>query len=171
MSYTTVSIVPSSTSASTSNCTDPAVYELPIKDAACGIPNNADYKTIFESCAYPATVQPYHSGCALYAPALNQSVQDLIDCLYGARVDWEAVGCTGGTNTTATGKYKTATATPTSTSKSTSTSTLTKESAEETGSVNDNPTGAAAARAPGPGVVALALLCLLLTGSLRAGAL
>ncbi|KAL6231793.1 hypothetical protein BDW75DRAFT_233318 [Aspergillus navahoensis] len=140
MSSTTT---PTSASASTSTCAGPTMYELPIEDAACGIPNNADYKTTFESCAYPATVQ---------------SVQDLIDCLYEARVDWGDVWCTGGTDTTATGKYKIATATPTSTSTSSS------KAAEETGFETDDPNGAVAARAPGSGVVALGLLALLLTG-------
>ncbi|KAL4981942.1 hypothetical protein BDW68DRAFT_192563 [Aspergillus falconensis] len=155
MSSTTTFATLSSTSASTSTCTSPMMYELPIKDAACGIPNDADYKTTFESCACPATVQAYHSGCALYAPALDQSVQDLIDDVW----------CTGGTDTTATGKYKIATATPTSTSNPTSTSAFTKEAAEEeTGSENDDPNRAVAARALGPGIVALGLLGLLLAG-------
>jgi hypothetical protein len=140
------------------------MYELPVQDAACGIPNTDDYKSIFESCAYPAAVQAYHSDCALYAPALNQSVQDIIDCLYDAYVDWGDVWCTGGTNSTATGKYETTTATPTSKSKSKPTSTLTGEAAKETGSEDDDPNGAVAARAPGRGIVALGLLGLLFTG-------
>ncbi|KAL4735083.1 hypothetical protein BDV11DRAFT_174160 [Aspergillus similis] len=163
MSSTTSSTALSPTSASSSTCTGPTMYELPIQDAACGIPNIADYQPTFESCAYPATVQTYHSGCALYAPALNQSVQDIIDCLYDAHVDWDDVWCTGGTNTTATGKYETATATPTSTPKSTSSSTLTKEEAKETGSEDDDPNGAVAARTPGRGIVTLSLLGLLFT--------
>ncbi|KAL4755181.1 hypothetical protein BDW72DRAFT_189394 [Aspergillus terricola var. indicus] len=164
MSSTTTTAALSSTSASSSTCTGPAMYELPIQDAACGIPNTADYKPTFESCAYPAAVQAYHSDCALYAPALNQSVQDIIDCLYDAHVDWDDVWCTGGTNTTATGKYETATATPTSTSKSTSTSTSTEKAAKETGSEDDDSNGAVASRAPGCGIVALGLLGLLFTG-------
>ncbi|KAL5050276.1 hypothetical protein BDW71DRAFT_203675 [Aspergillus fruticulosus] len=145
MSSTTTFATLSSTSASTSTCTSPMMYELPIKDAACGIPNDADYKTTFESCACPATVQAYHSGCALYAPALNQSVQDLIDVFMTP--------------------YKIATATPTSTSNPTSTSAFTKEAAEEeTGSENDDPNRAVAARALGPRIVALGLLGLLLAG-------
>ena len=52
------------------------------------------------------TKRTHHSECALYAPALDQTVQDIIDCLYDAHVDWGDVWCTGGTNSTATGKYE-----------------------------------------------------------------
>ncbi|KAL4763201.1 uncharacterized protein BDW70DRAFT_132161 [Aspergillus foveolatus] len=160
-STTTITAVSSASVAST--CRGPLMYELPVQDAACGIPNTDDYKSIFESCAYPAAVQAYHSDCALYAPALDQSIQDIIDCLYDAHVDWGDVWCTGGTNSTATGKYETATATPTTKSKSTPTSTLTEEAAKETGSEDDDPNGAVAVRASGREIVALGLLGLLFT--------
>ncbi|KAL4906409.1 hypothetical protein BDW74DRAFT_150257 [Aspergillus multicolor] len=168
---TSTSPLPSST------CTGPTMYELPIKDAACGIPNDPSYKSTFESCAYPATVQAYHSDCALYAPALDQSVQDLIDCLYGADVDWEDVWCTGGNNATATGRYETATVEPTATAtgteKESSKATATKDAdgAEETGfedkngdgNDDDDTNGAVLSR--GPGLVAWGLCGLLLTGA------
>ncbi|RDW59307.1 uncharacterized protein DSM5745_11002 [Aspergillus mulundensis] len=162
MSTTTTSTAPSST------CTGPAMYELPIKDAACGVPNKTSYKSPFERCAYPAAVQAYHSDCALYAPALDQSVQDLIDCLYGADVAWEDVWCTGGTNSTATGTYETATVSPTAKETAKETSTKDADGAEETGSGSgsgdddDDTNGAVASK--GPGLVVWGLCGLLLTG-------
>ncbi|OJJ96430.1 hypothetical protein ASPACDRAFT_125033 [Aspergillus aculeatus ATCC 16872] len=77
-------------------------YELPVHDAACGVPNQANYSTIFDSCALPAGVRPYNNDCALYALAVEQSVQDLTDCLYKGGVAWADVWCTGDVNSTAT---------------------------------------------------------------------
>jgi uncharacterized protein (DUF885 family) len=37
-------------------------------------------------CAEPAGVSAYDDGCAIYALAVDQSVQDLTDCLYKAGV-------------------------------------------------------------------------------------
>ncbi|OJJ07887.1 hypothetical protein ASPVEDRAFT_47078 [Aspergillus versicolor CBS 583.65] len=121
----------STTTTAASTCTGSAMYELPIKDAACGTPNNKDkdYKSLFSDCAAPAAVRTYHDDCALYAPALDQSIQSLTDCLYDAGVKWEDVWCSGNTSASATGTaYPTATAT----SKEESSSTSTSKGSEET---------------------------------------
>ncbi|KAL4875000.1 hypothetical protein BJY04DRAFT_224508 [Aspergillus karnatakaensis] len=92
-----------------STCTGAAMYELPQQSAACGVPNTSKYEDAFNQCALPAGVRSYHDDCALWAPAVEQSVQDLIDCLYGKGVEWGDVWCSGGTNATASGSYATPT--------------------------------------------------------------
>ncbi|KAJ5388037.1 hypothetical protein N7509_010578 [Penicillium cosmopolitanum] len=128
-------------SAASTTCGSTAQYELPVKDAACGVPNSSKYKSMIEVCAKPAGVQAYNNDCALYAPAVDQSVQKLTDCLYDAGVKWEDVWCFGSTNATASAtSYPTATATgtlPNKTSSSTSTSTSTS-----TSSSTSSPNGA-----------------------------
>lgn len=126
----------------TGTCGSAAQYELPVKDAACGIPNNSKYKPLIEDCAKPAGVLTYNHDCALYGLAIDQSVQKLTDCLYDAGVAWEDVWCHGATNATATAtSYPTATATgsrgsksnsSTSAASSTSTSGSTQKSAATT---------------------------------------
>lgn len=138
--------MPSATTTSSSastTCGSSAQYELPVKDAACGIPNSDKYKPYIEKCAQPAGVKAYNHDCALYAPAVDQSVQDLTDCLYKAGVKWEDVWCFGDVNSTATGtSYPTATVTATGkdskiSDKETSTATSSSGEASSTTSSND----------------------------------
>ncbi|KAJ0420788.1 hypothetical protein BJY00DRAFT_312715 [Aspergillus carlsbadensis] len=161
-----------STGPSSTACGTPAQYELPVHDASCGIPNsNDDYKGYFENCAAPAAVREYNHECALWAPAVDQSVQDLIDCLYKAGVEWGDVWCSGDVNGTATGSgYPTATASRTSTSTrgsetATGTRTSSADGAEETGGEDDGDgENAAVAVAGGMSrVVALGLLGLVVS--------
>ncbi|CEL02593.1 hypothetical protein ASPCAL03760 [Aspergillus calidoustus] len=160
-----------STAPSSTTCNTPAQYELPVHDASCGIPNaNDKYKEYFENCAAPAAVREYNHECALWAPAVDQSVQDLIDCLYKAGVEWGDVWCSGDVNGTATGSgYPTATRTSTSTRGSetgTAARTSSADGAEETGGESDGDgENAAVAVAKGvPRVVALGLLGLVVSG-------
>ncbi|OJJ53779.1 hypothetical protein ASPSYDRAFT_50532 [Aspergillus sydowii CBS 593.65] len=157
--------MPSATTTATSTCTGAAMYELPIKDAACGTPNNKDkdYESLFSSCAAPAAVRTYHNDCALFAPALDQSIQSLTNCLYDGGVEWEDVWCTGNTNASATGTaYPTSTATATSKGASSSTSTSTSKEAKET---DADTNGAASSRAWRSGAVVWGLLGLQAVGA------
>ncbi|KAL3487133.1 hypothetical protein BJX62DRAFT_228292 [Aspergillus germanicus] len=155
---------------SSTACNTPAQYELPVHDASCGIPNtNDEYKGYFENCAAPAAVREYNHECALWAPAVDQSVQNLIDCLYKAGVEWGDVWCSGDVNGTATGSgYPTATATRTSSRESetgtaTGTRTSSADEAEETGEESDGENAAAAVAGGVPRVVALGLLGLVVS--------
>lgn len=134
----------------TTTCGSSAQYELPVKDAACGIPNSSKYKPLLEKCAKPAGVLAYNNDCALYGLAIDQSVDKLTKCLYDAGVKWEDVWCYGATNATATAtSYPTATATrsssstdsdsdsSTSAASSTSTSGSTRESAANALSISN----------------------------------
>ncbi|KAL3468257.1 hypothetical protein BJX64DRAFT_282441 [Aspergillus heterothallicus] len=157
--------IPSPHSTSTT-CNTPTQYELPVHDASCGIPSaNSTYKAHFDSCAAPAVVREYNDGCALWAPALDQSVQDLIDCLYGAGVAWGDVWCSGETNGTATGGgYPTATVTATGTrtgARDSETATRVRGEEEGGGGNGVGVVGGGFAR-----VVALGLLGLVVSGAL-----
>ncbi|KAL3450767.1 hypothetical protein BJX65DRAFT_304922 [Aspergillus insuetus] len=171
MASTTITSTASAPSSTATTCNTPAQYELPVHDASCGIPNsNDEYKGYFENCAAPAAVREYNHECALWAPAVDQSVQDLIDCLYKAGVEWGDVWCSGDVNGTATGSgYPTATATRTSTSTrggETGTQTSSADEAEETGGEADGDGENAAVAVAGgvPRVVALGLLGLVVSG-------
>jgi hypothetical protein len=136
-----VSTTTTGVSASTT-CGTSAQYELPVKDAACGVPNSSKNKPIIEACAKPAGVLAYDNDCALYALAVDQSVQSLTDCLYKEGIDWKDVWCYGSTNGTATAtSYPTATATANDTSTETSkaTGTRTATSSTSTSTANGAP--------------------------------
>lgn len=116
----------SAATATATTCSGSKMYQLPVHDAACGVPNIKNYDSLLNDCARPAGARAYHHDCALYALAIDQSVQDLTDCLYDAGVKWEHVWCSGETNATATGtEYPTAT-----TATGTSTKTTSSETAE-----------------------------------------
>ncbi|KAF9884785.1 hypothetical protein FE257_001275 [Aspergillus nanangensis] len=157
-SATSTRIVATATSTA---CTGPKQYELPTHDAVCGIPNTNTYRSIFDKCAEPAGVRPYHNDCALYAPAVDQSVQDLIDCLYKAGIDWEDVWCTGETNATATAtSYPKPTTGDAVTSKEESSATSSSASA----ATGANENGAARGYRGAVGVkMSLALVCLVVS--------
>ncbi|KAJ5860244.1 uncharacterized protein N7529_007554 [Penicillium soppii] len=117
-------------SAATSTvCGTSAQYELPVKDAACGIPNSDKYEGYLSKCAKSVGVTSYNNDCAIYALAVDQSVQDLTDCLYDAGVKWKDVWCYGSTNATAT-----AASYPTSKETSSALSTDKKKSSTSTSS-------------------------------------
>ncbi|KAJ5171138.1 uncharacterized protein N7500_003921 [Penicillium coprophilum] len=122
--------------ATTTGCGTAAQYEIPVKDASCGVPNTDKYKGLLSKCAKPAGVTSYNDDCALYALAVDQSIQDLTDCLYGAGVAWKDVWCHGETNATATAtSYPTASETETASKTSadkTSTGTSTETAATST---------------------------------------
>ncbi|KAJ5194369.1 hypothetical protein N7491_001706 [Penicillium cf. griseofulvum] len=100
--------------ATTTGCGTAAQYEIPVKDASCGVPNTDKYKGLLSKCAKPVGVTSYNDDCALYALAVGQSIQDLTDCLYDAGVAWKDVWCHGETNATATAtSYPTASETET----------------------------------------------------------
>lgn len=115
-------------------------YELPVKDAACGVPRTEKYKEHLSKCAKPAGVTAYNHDCAIYALAMDQSVQELTDCLYDAGVDWKDVWCYGSTNATAT-----ATSYPTSSETSSATTDNKKSpTSSSTSEASDSTSGAAA---------------------------
>lgn len=162
--------MPSSTATITAavaspTCAGNGKYELPVKDAACGVPNIKNYQSLFDTCAKPAGPRPYYNDCALWSPAVDQSVQDLTDCLYKAGVAWEDVWCSGAVNATATANsYPSATATDAPSSKDDGGTT-----GSPTSVANDptsNRSAAFSSRDRIPTKIALGLLGLVITGAM-----
>ncbi|KAF7538224.1 hypothetical protein G7054_g3065 [Neopestalotiopsis clavispora] len=91
------------------------LYDTPVDDAVCAMPNTGNYTTLMFSCCKEADVVSYYNGCGLYCLASGQDVQSLSNCLYGAGAAWEDVFCRGNETATATG---TATGVPASASAS-----------------------------------------------------
>ncbi|KAF3023728.1 hypothetical protein E8E14_014121 [Neopestalotiopsis sp. 37M] len=91
------------------------LYDTPVDDAVCAMPNTGNYTTLMFSCCKEADVVSYYNGCGLYCLASGQDVQSLSDCLYDAGAAWEDVFCRGNETATATG---TATGVPASASAS-----------------------------------------------------
>ncbi|GAQ47116.1 hypothetical protein AtubIFM54640_001111 [Aspergillus tubingensis] len=156
-----------SAAAASITCGGSGQYELPAKDAACGVPNIKNYQSLLDNCAKPAGSRSYYHDCALWSYAIDQSVQDLTDCLYKAGVAWEDVWCTGNTNATATvTSYPTATATGTSGTKSegaSKTGSSTSSTASETGSEKN---AAYSCRSQVSTKLALGILGLVVTGAM-----
>ena len=125
MSSTTSASVPQTTT-----CGTPAMYEIPVRDASCAVPNKDSYPDTLKSCANGAPVEPYDNDCALYALAHEQSVADLTKCLYDGGVAYQDVFCFGNTTATATSDVKETG----STSKETETPSTTGDAASPTNS-------------------------------------
>lgn len=85
---------------STAACSN--LYDTPVDDAVCGMPDTGNYTTLMFSCCGAADVVSYYGGCGLYCLAVGQSVADLSDCLYEQGAAWEDVFCRGDVNATAT---------------------------------------------------------------------
>lgn len=92
-----------------SGCGGARTYEHPVKDPACAVPNysNTNYTDVMEACCGKADVVSYYSGCGLYCVALDQTVEDLTECLFDQGAAFADVFCnvnaTAAETATATG--------------------------------------------------------------------
>ncbi|BAE59636.1 unnamed protein product [Aspergillus oryzae RIB40] len=100
---TTTTTTTAAAAASIQTCNTPTQYEIPVQDAACAVPYKDQYTKLLSKCCNNAPVSAYDNDCAIYCLAVGQSVQDLTDCLYDAKVDWGDVWCFGNTSASATG--------------------------------------------------------------------
>lgn len=55
-------------------------------------------------CGDHVHVISYNNDCASYCLAVDQTVKDLIDCLFSVGVKWRDLFCTGKEDASATGK-------------------------------------------------------------------
>lgn len=106
------------------------MYQIPVQDASCGVPAAGKYDQMKKCCGDDVPVISYNDDCASYRLAVDQTVQELTDCLFDAGVKGKEVFCTG--KGTATGKPTAAAPTKTndftkSTASGTGTSTATSE--------------------------------------------
>ncbi|KAL1957101.1 hypothetical protein VTO42DRAFT_6359 [Malbranchea cinnamomea] len=125
---TAVATATTSAAAPTGSVCNASMYEIPVDDAACAVPNKSNYEDAINECAGDAPVESYANDCAFYALSIDQTVEEFTNCLYEHDVAWQDVFCNGNTTATATG---TARATRTSSDESES-GTSTSTSASET---------------------------------------
>ncbi|KAI5287617.1 hypothetical protein KEM54_005865 [Ascosphaera aggregata] len=102
------------------------IYEMPVRDAACGMPNKGNNTDILKSCCGKAPVETYPNKCGLYCLAIGQELRELRECLIKLNMGVDTF-CNNSAPSTAM-----ATGTATQTSTSTEPSTKTKTSGTST---------------------------------------
>ncbi|KKY37925.1 hypothetical protein UCDDA912_g02142 [Diaporthe ampelina] len=104
MSSTSVSTATSTSGApsATSTCGSPSLYVIPVNDTACAVPYGGNHTDVMSTCCKSAEVVSYSEDCGLYCLAIDQSVDDITDCLYENGIAWQDAFCSGTGNDTAT---------------------------------------------------------------------
>lgn len=103
---TTTTTSAATASPPTSNCIN--VYDTPVQDIACAVPFSKDNVDHMSKCCKKADVVSYYDDCGLYCLALDQSADDLTQCLYDEGLKYPEVFCrdNGTASATATGGGK-----------------------------------------------------------------
>ncbi|KAI1463284.1 uncharacterized protein F4812DRAFT_463820 [Daldinia caldariorum] len=78
------------------------LYNIPVQDAACGVPAIDNSTDIMVACCGNVDVVSYYDGCGLYCLAAGQSVGDLSQCIQDKGLFPGYVFCTQSSNATAT---------------------------------------------------------------------
>ncbi|CAG9954873.1 unnamed protein product [Clonostachys rosea f. rosea IK726] len=99
----------SSTAVSTSSAAAPStsavcasIWQTPNEDKNCAMPRtdkNVDY---MKKCCKDAQIVSYYNDCGIYCLAVDQTIEDLVDCLHGEGAGDRDVFCRGTGNDTAT---------------------------------------------------------------------
>lgn len=102
---TTSAAVPTTSSGTTCAAN---LYDTPVRDIACAMPYSDDNIDRLKKCCKGADVVSYYDDCGLYCLALEQSAEDLTDCLYDEGAKYQDVFCRDGgdASATATGDTK-----------------------------------------------------------------
>lgn len=84
------------------------LYDTPVRDIACAMPYSDDNIDRMKKCCKGADVVSYYDDCGLYCLALEQSAEDLTDCLFDEGAQYQDVFCRDGgdASATATGDTK-----------------------------------------------------------------
>lgn len=106
----TSTTAPTSTSTSSSTSATPTIaqcgatlYNIPVADAACAVAYGGNHTTVMSDCCKAADVVSYADNCGLYCLAQDQTVEDLLQCMYGKGIGYSDAFCNGTANATATG--------------------------------------------------------------------
>ena len=130
MSTTTTSAVATSTACGAS------VYELPVKDAACGAVLSGNMSDVFDTCCKGDSPVKYNNDCGIYCLAQEQTVDKLQSCLTSKSNNYRDVFCNANLNATATASATTTKSTSTGTSTGTSTDSSTATSTKNAAILN-----------------------------------
>ncbi|KAI5293298.1 hypothetical protein KEM52_005668, partial [Ascosphaera acerosa] len=149
------------------------LYNIPVRDAACGMPNTGNNTEILESCC-KVPVQTYPNKCGIYCLALGQTLDDLRQCIIKLNLGRDAFcnntanGTAYATGSASTTLASTSTADETGTTTGTSTAKPTETSKKD--GDDDDSSAAAAMVIPhlstaGMGVLAV-MVCSAVFGAL-----
>lgn len=97
MTSTTSAASPTNTA-----CLGSKVYDIPVQDPAVGILFGGNHTDIMKTCCKSADVISYYGDCGLYCLAIDQSVQDIINCCYKNGAPYTDVFYRGTVNASAT---------------------------------------------------------------------
>ncbi|KAH8162799.1 hypothetical protein CIB48_g5452 [Xylaria polymorpha] len=79
------------------------LYEIPISEAGCAVSfAGAGHEDAMKACCKSAEVISYFSDCGIYCAAVDQTIKELQDCLFGEKVAYQDVFCNAANNATAT---------------------------------------------------------------------
>lgn len=92
-----------SSAAAATSTTCPGLYILPTYNANCAMPYGGNHTDIMTTCCGSAQVVSYHDNCGLYCLAVDQTIQDLVLCLYANGAKYSEVFCSNDNNATASG--------------------------------------------------------------------
>lgn len=98
----TVTSTTTGTAGATSTCGSVSLYVIPVNDTACAVTYGGNHTDVMSKCCKSADVVSYNDNCGLYCLAVDQTVDDLTDCLYGDGIGWADAFCRGTGNDTAT---------------------------------------------------------------------
>lgn len=79
------------------------LYNIPVRDAACAVAFGGNHTSVMADCCQSADVISYADDCGLYCLAQDQTVEDLLNCMYGQGIGYSDAFCNGTANATATG--------------------------------------------------------------------
>lgn len=104
MSSTAVSTATSTSgsASATNTCGGPSLYDIPVNDTACAVPAGGNHTDVMSQCCKTADVVSYNDDCGLYCLALDQTVDDITECLFSNGIAWQDGFCSGTGNDTAT---------------------------------------------------------------------
>lgn len=95
------SVLSSGVPTPTSNCGS-QLYDIPIPDVACAMPYGSNHTDILAECCNDADIVAYRNNCGLYCLVIDQTVDELTECLFDKGAARTAVWCKGDGNETAT---------------------------------------------------------------------
>ncbi|KKZ66888.1 hypothetical protein EMCG_07384 [[Emmonsia] crescens] len=84
-------------------CGTLAHCNIPTNDASCAVPNKGENKYFMKDCCKGASVNLFNNNYAFYCLADDQTIEDLINCLFEAGVVYHEIWCNQPENSTATG--------------------------------------------------------------------
>lgn len=105
----TSTVAPTSTATSASASASATIaqcgatlYDIPVHDAACAVAFGGNHTDVMSDCCKSADVVSYADDCGLYCLAQDQTVGDLLTCMYGQGIGYSDAFCNGTANATAT---------------------------------------------------------------------